>query len=373
MKILHVIDSEGFYGAETVLIDLAAEQGRNGVQATILNMRPCPVGDQSLEAEARKQGLEFAIIPLKSGLDIIGAKRIVHYARNNHFDIIHSHGYKANILLGLMPGWLRKLPIVTTLHGWCSTKKFTKLWLFEQLDRVSLKFMDAVVVVNKSMTTHPYLQNRQMKIQVVNNGIPEINFDTSCLEPRIKKFCAHGFILGAIGRLSKEKGFDNLIVALSLLRKKEISVRLVIIGEGPERENLEQEIKKYDLQQYVCLAGYQQTAKNYLKLFDMFVMPSLTEGLPITLLEAMQAQVPIVASNVGGIPYIIKHEESGFLFPKQSIEDLIVCICNCINQNELSKEMTATAYEKVMKHYSSKVMSQSYLEIYSKINMKVQR
>ena len=370
MKILHVIDSEGFYGAETVLVDLVAEQKRLGIQATILNMRPCPKGEQSLEAAAGKKGLNFVIIPLKAGLDIRGAMRIVRFARNNHFDIIHSHGYKANILLGLMPKCLRKLPMVTTLHGWCSTKRFSKLWLFEQLDLLSLWFMDAVVVVNKSMNRHPYLRKQGLKIQVVNNGIPLIDFAKSSTlrEQDIVDFCKKdGLVLGAIGRLSKEKNFALLLEVLIRLKKQGLDPYLVIIGEGGERPGLEMLIEKHGLGERVLLAGYRDGARNYISLFDLFLMPSLTEGLPITLLEAMQAEIPIVASAVGGIPEVLDKGKAGLLVNPKNVEELNNAIKRISEDFQLAEQLKKNAGKRVLEEYSCERMAEKYQQIYAKL------
>ncbi|CAK8725062.1 hypothetical protein GMJAKD_15505 [Candidatus Electrothrix aarhusensis] len=369
MKILHAIDSEGFYGAETMLVNLVAEQQRQGDRATIINMQPCPVGKPSIKTAAFKQGLEFDIIPLKVGMDFRGAWKIVRYALDNQFDIIHCHGYKANILIGLMPKLLRKLPIVTTLHGWCSTKKFTKLWLFEQLDLFALKFIDAVVVVNKAMLGHSYLQNSRLNIHVVNNGLPPINFSPfASLDQDIVNFCQRdGLLLGAIGRLSKEKGFDLLLEMLAGLVQQGINPSLVILGEGRERSALERLIAEHGLEKRVLITGYREGARNYIPLFDLFVMPSFTEGLPITLLEAMQADVPIVASAVGGIPEVLDDGKAGLLVKPGDREGLQRTIVKIAKDKQLADKLRKNAINRVNTEYSCSSMTYKYKHIYTGI------
>lgn len=368
MKVLHIIDSEGFYGAETVLINLVAEQKKQGIDALILNMRDADSSAHSLEVEALRQGLPFLVVPVKAGLDIAGAWKILRYAKQNRFDIIHSHGYKPNILLGLMPRMVRKLPMVSTLHGWTSTRKFTRIWAFEQLDLFSLKFMDTIVVVNKAMKEHSRLKKSNLSLHVVNNGIPQIDFESSQLDGTIQSFCSKDFVVGAIGRLSEEKGFEYLIEAISLLTAQGIDARLVIIGEGQERSFLEETIKRFDLQGKVLMPGFRENARNYLPLFNVFGISSLTEGLPITLLEAMQAKVPVVATQVGGIPEVLEEGVSGALVQPGSAEILAEGIMNFLGHRQDTKALLAHAYDRVMNTYSSKAMALGYLQVYQRLS-----
>lgn len=367
MKILHVIDSEGFYGAETVIINLAMEQKKIGLKPKILNLRYCdPVG-QSLESESTKMGIDFFVIPLRFGFNIIGAFRIVQFAIANGFEIIHSHGYKSNILLGLMPKMIRKLPMITTLHGWTSTKRFSKIWFYEQLDLISLKFIDSVVLVNQNMLTLPMLKKYKLNnLSVINNGIPRINFNNSDqpMDDKLLSFCKHPFVIGSVGRLSKEKGFEYLIESLHTLVQEGIDVRLIIIGEGPERDSLEAMVEQLCLKERVLMPGYLQYARNYIPFFKIFVISSLTEGLPITLLEAMQARVPIVATKVGGLPGVLQNGKAGILIDPCNVKSLVDAMKICYSNEDLIKELTLAGYEIATNDYSSNKMSSGYFEVY---------
>lgn len=370
MKILHIIDSEGFYGAEAVIINLVMEQKENGHKPKILNLRRCEPSEQSLESESTKMGLDFFIIPLRFGFNIIGAFRIVQFAIANGFEIIHSHGYKSNILLGLMPKMIRKLPMITTLHGWTSTKKFTKIWFYEQLDLISLKFIDSVVLVNQKMLSLSMLKKYKLKnLSVINNGIPLINFNNSGqpMDDKILSFCRHPFVIGSIGRLSKEKGFEYLIASLNALVQEGIDVRLIIIGEGSERGSLEAMVEQICLKERVLMPGYLKYARNYIPFFKAFVISSLTEGLPITLLEAMQARVPIVATKVGGIPEVLHNGKAGLLVDPCNVKSLVDAIEICYSNKNLVKELTLNGYEIATNDYSSNKMSSGYFKVYESV------
>ncbi|MFC1814844.1 glycosyltransferase [Thermodesulfobacteriota bacterium] len=367
---MHIIDSEGLYGAEVVLLNLALEQKKMGIQPAILNMRASKRYDQSLAAEASKMMLDFYSFPIRTRPDLLGILKIIRFAVSNGYRLFHSHGYKPNIYLGLMPKKIRKLPLVATLHGWTNTDSLTRMSLYEWLDTFSLRFIDTVVLVNKAMVSHPRLRKRRnLNLSVINNGIPLLDFNKPehFENDEIIAFCNQAFTVGAIGRLSKEKGYDHLIESFHLIIQKGIDARLVIMGDGSERHSLEKLIKDFKLTDKVLLPGYCTDAKNYLPHFNVFVISSLTEGLPITLLEAMQAKVPIVATKVGGIPEVLHNGRAGLLVEPFNLESLAEAIIVVYHHTKFANELTTVAYEKAITDYSSQKMATQYLDIYHRV------
>jgi len=385
MKILHIIDSGGLYGAETVLLSLVSEQVRMGLEPAIASIGNRGIQENLFENEAAKRGLRVKKFRFARGPNLIGAWKILRFAQREGFDLLHSHGYKGNILFGFMPYRFRKMPLVATLHGWTSTNRFSKLRLYEWLDLRSLRFIDAVVLVSKAMQSHKKPCSMSgVNFLVVNNGIPltDRNQQTDLansadqpsdssnqptLDRTIVDFCKHGFTIGSIGRLSKEKGFNYLIEALGLLNKEGFDVRLVIIGEGDERTLLEKLTDKLGLSERVLLPGYLKEAKQYIAYFDVFVISSLTEGLPITLLEAMQMGVPIVATEVGGIPDVLESGNCGLLCRCEVAGELASAIKRLYDDPELSHQLTIKAKENVLKNYSARSMAAGYVKIYSRL------
>ena len=300
---MHIIDSGGLYGAEVMLLNLVAEQVKLRLEPVIASIGDKGIDTKPLEAEAERRGFPVQKFRMHPGPNIAGAFEILRYAWRGGFDILHSHGYKGNILFGFMPRAVRKVAMISTLHGWTSTNGLSKMRVYEWLDAHSLKFIDAVVLVNKGMLHSPRLINiRGVNFQVVNNGIPisscssilsQANLTNQPFNNLYKKvvdFSQGGFILGTIGRLSSEKGFLYLIDAVKQARTSFDDIRLVIIGEGEDRKLIEEKIIECKLEKHVMMPGYIKEAKHYLKLFNAYVISSLTEGLPISLLEAMEAR-----------------------------------------------------------------------------------
>ena len=370
MKILHVIDSGGLYGAEIMLLNLIAEQIPRGQNPTIASIGEKGIKEKPIEKEALKRGVDVVKFRMQPGPNFSGVMEILRYAHRENFDILHSHGYKGNILFGFVPKFIRKLPLVSTLHGWTSTQGFSKIRIYEWLDLQSLRFIDAVVVVNQIMLAITRLKKRRgINLLVVNNGIRETDATAAdCkLDPKIIDFCNSGFVFGSIGRLSTEKGYKYLIEALTILVKNGLDVKLIIIGDGYERDNLEKQIRDNKLQNNIFLSGYREYAKCYLPFLNTFVMSSLTEGLPITILEAMQAKTPIVATYVGGIPDVLDNGQAGLLVKPKNPVELAKAMEMIYHDEKLAAQLTTIAYDRVSSKYSSKNMALGYGHIYQNL------
>ena len=389
MKILHIIDSGGLYGAEVMLLNLVAEQVKQGLTPIIASIGEKHIQEKPIEIEALKRGFNVEKFRMRNGPNYFGAMEIMKFIHSKGFNILHSHGYKGNILFGLLFKKSCQIPMVSTLHGWTSTDGFSKIRLYEWLDRKSLKYIDSVVLVTNAMKSHPKLKGlKDINFHVIPNGIPIEDHNTpaqippfspliptpsphpfihSDFDQNIIDFCSKGFTIGSIGRLSKEKGYNYLIEAFATLIKKNVGARLIIIGEGGERNELEALIARYELLDHILMPGYRKNAEKYIPLFNAFVIPSLTEGLPITLLEAMQSSVPIIATEVGGMPSVLNNGEAGLLVKSRNPLEITEAIGKLYNNKKLSDKLSTVAYDRVIAHYSSKNMALEYLNIYKSL------
>jgi glycosyltransferase involved in cell wall biosynthesis len=379
MNILHVIDSAGVYGAEVMLLNLMGEQVRLGHDPTLASIGEPGIAEKPLEAAASRAGVRVKKLRMRTGPNIQGALELLRFIREDRFDLIHSHGYKPDIFLGLFLKNCRKPPLLATIHGWTGTEGLTKLRLYEWLDSRSLASMDAVVLVSGTMRQHPRLSSCDpARVYVVNNGIcpagsadggPGNGDRVFCgLDRAIVDFCRGAPTVGAIGRLSPEKGFERLLDALPILVEREPAIRLVILGEGPERASLERRVAGMSLKSHVLLPGYRVEARKYLPLFSVFVLPSVTEGLPITLLEAMAAGVPVVSTRVGGVPELLRNGEAGVLLDDPSGPRLAECVAKLLHYDRLRTRITTKARAVVDDSYSSASMAAGYEKIYSNIS-----
>lgn len=372
MKVLQIIDSGGLYGAEVMLLNLMQEQAALGIKPILVSIGDPGVSEKPLEAEACRLGLAVHSFRFRPGPNLSGAVDIMRFARLQGATLLHSHGYKGNILFGLLPRFLRPMPMVSTLHGWTWTGGFNRMLLYERLDALAIRRVDRVVLVNESLKTHPRLQGGiQKRIRVIENGVSCGNdaqsVDISGLDQTIVDFCSKGITIGAVGRLSPEKGFDLLIDSVAAIRDQGRDLQLVIMGEGALRPALEAQIKKRGLEQQVLLPGYRAHGEHYLQLFTLFAMPSLTEGLPMVLLEAMRAKTPIIASSVGGIPHVLDQGVCGRLIPAGQRQPLADAIIKLLDNPDQAATQAVSAYQRLVQRYSSSAMAQKYLDVYREV------
>lgn len=367
MKVLHVIDSGGVYGAEVMLLSLMEEQLALGLSPVLASIGEPGQGEKPLEREARLRAIAVTTFRMRPGPNLAGLLSLLRFVRLERVDLIHCHGYKANIFFGLLPRPARRVPVVSTVHGWTWTGGFTRMMLYEWLDALSLTRMDRVILVNRLMRDHPRLKSRPgLPLEVVPNGIVERAGVASAagLHPQVESFCRRGPTILAIGRLSAEKGFDLLVEAVSQLVAAGQDVRLVILGEGEQRGELTRQVKLRGLEDRVLMPGYLENARSYLPVCAVFALPSHTEGLPIVLLEAMQAGVPVVATRVGGVPDVLQEGRGGLLVDPGKSESLQQGILEVLARPEVARDRATAAQKRVEEQFSSKAMAEKYYHIY---------
>jgi len=352
-----------------MLLNLVAEQLRMGIHAEIASIGAKGLHEKPIEQAARARGFPVSVFRMRPGLNLLGALKIRNYATDKNFDIFHSHGYKGNILLGLLPGKIRCIPLVSTLHGYTSTRQVSKMRIYECLDIAVLPLMDEVILVSESMRNSPRLKRiTKNNFRVIHNGIPPIADWGAPIDANqrhsIQKFCESGFIIGAVGRLSPEKGFLNLIEAFDIISKSIPDSKLVIIGEGALRSKLERKAESLGLKERILLPGYVSNAAYYMRFFNVFTISSITEGLPITLLEAMQRGIPAVCTNVGGIANVLRHEQNGLLVEPSDPAALSAAVERLFRESLLCEAICRQAKNDVTENYSSKRMALDYGELY---------
>ena len=172
-------------------------------------------------------------------------------------------------------------------------------------------------------------------------------------------------VVVAVGRLSKEKGQLDLIDAFSRLQSlKERKVRLLLVGDGPERPRIESAIRSLHLEECVTLAGYQSDVTPYYAIANVLVLPSHSEGSPNVLLEAMAAGLPVVATAVGGVPEIARNEHSALLVPPRDARAMAMALDRLLTDAPLATRVASTAYSEVRARFSVESYTRSLLTIY---------
>lgn len=227
--------------------------------------------------------------------------------------IVHLNSSKAGFIGAVAARLTGVRHIVFTVHGWPFNEPVSYV---SKALRWSITLLSILLVHRTIAVSHfgTLLSPLGLKTKTIHNGVDEVAYIDKATAR--KELCAlagipeDGFIFGTIAELHANKGIDVLIEATYIVD----DVQVIVIGEGEERETLEQLIKDLKLEKRVHLVGFIDNAARYLKAFDAFILPSRTEALGYVLLEAGMAEVPVIASAVGGIPEIIQDQVSGDLF-----------------------------------------------------------
>jgi len=374
MRILHLIHSEGVYGAERVLLYLAREQQQRGHEPFIGSIRDPGTAQTPFEALTTSWGLP--VVPVRVAPrptpGVVGV--LLRTVRELAPDVLHSHGYKANILLGPLSRRQRG-PMLATLHGQTNLRMFSRMWLYERLDRLALRRLDAVVVVARHMLKLRALQGvAPARVHVIENGIPTLTarlgdmsaYGVTALPKALVEFTTRRPTLMAIARLSPEKGLMQLLEAFARARALANSQhQLLIVGSGPLRASLVSRISALGLNDAVCLGGYVEGADRLLEHAAGFVMSSLTEGMPLVLLEAMQWRVPILATAVGAIPELLEDGRLGRLIAPCDPVALADGLRSLMSEDAKPEDIAGA--HAVWQRYSSQRMADQYFSAYGAI------
>ncbi|MCP3981364.1 MAG: glycosyltransferase [bacterium] len=359
MKIAHVIDSGGLYGAERVILDLMAEQTAAGEDPLLVSVGESSDPEKPIERAARAEGLEVQAVRMRRGLNRAGSLRLRRSLEAWGADVVHGHGYKPSIQLGLIAGRGRGYRLLTTLHGWTEISGWSRLRTYQWLETLACRRLDAVVVVDGGMLESSSFAACRSRMVEIPNGIAD---PSDGRDPAVDEESRGGFCVGAVGRLSPEKGLHDLVESIARVRVRAPDIRLLLAGEGPEREGLERRIASHSLDAH--FAGYVTPSAAVLSQLSVLALPSYTEGLPIVLLEAMFLGVPIVASSVGAVPRVLDDGRCGLLVTAGDPGALDAAILSVLDDPDAAHARCEAARARASEHYSRRVMAQRYSALY---------
>ena len=364
LSIAQIISTGGFYGAERVLLELATYLHDEGYESRVVILES--PGAAKLFREARERGLPATIIPCDGVFDRQSVAELRNYLIAQQVVIAHSHGYKSDLWLRrAAPPATRK---VATAHGWLSTN--AKLRFYEWLDKRALRSFAHVVGVS------PYLLEtirnsgvKREKSSIIENGVTLPSLSAATTSASLRRefgFAPEAKIIVRVGRLDHLKGNDLLLKALAQLAPRH-AAHLLFVGEGPEQPPLAQQAKDLGIHTHVTFAGFRDDVADILNAADLFVSPSLSEGLPMVLLEAMAARVPVVTTDVGAINTVIRPGENGWLIPPGNANALADALREALNAPEQGRAFAERAWQDYAANYSRAAMGAKYLQLYQNL------
>lgn len=370
IKILHLTYDMRIGGTEMVIKNIIEGCDNKSFQMSIYCIEPTlgPWGQ-----ELKDRGLIVSSYARREGFDFTLIRTLRAYIRDNNIDIIHCHQYTPWVY-GALASLMLNTKVIFTEHGRFYPDSTS--WKRRLVNPILSILTDRITVIAKatrqSLVEYEFL--REEHIKVVYNGIKEVNVDKSryALLKDSMDMPINGHVIGTIARLDPIKNQTMLLRSFALVLKKIKNVTLLIIGDGEERERLEELAKELGVKEQVIFTGYKPNPYEYLKLMKLFLLPSFSEGTSMTLLESLSLGIPCVVTNVGGNPEIIEHNFTGLVTPTDEHEKFASAIIELLSNEELCFQFSMNAKNTFQSRFTQQIMQKQYSAIYQQLAEKAE-
>ncbi len=366
--VLHLIETGGPGGAERMMVQLAAGLGSEYRSEAAL------IRDSWLGTALRMRGVPVKMLRHKSQgsfwklRDVATLRDLVRVIRERRVAILHTHEFFMNTV-GLVASLSTGVPLVATVHG---KNYYADRFRRRVAYRLVGRFAGQMIAVSENIRS--FLAEQvgipSDQIRVVPNGIA---LDEEPPRERLSALrTALGLdqdskVVGTVGSLYPVKGHTYLMDAIAPVVRRFAHVVFLIVGRGGLREELEARACGLGIARHLRFLGHREDVRDLLALCDVFVLPSLSEGMPLALLEAMAAGLSCVATKVGGISEVVDHGKTGLLVPPGDSHALAESIMTLLEDRTLARKMGGCARDAVARRFSLTKMVQAYQEIYAEL------
>ena len=367
MKVCHVAMGDLWAGAEVQLLTLMTCL----VRLPRFEWSVVLFNEGRLADELRKLPLSLSVIPERHHSPIAIAFRLAKIFRQFRPDIVHTHKYKDSILGSIVARCMGVPHVVRVVHGMPEPFKGlrnVKMAGYAIADRfVTAWFVDKVIAVSSDIEKVLLRTHGANRVVCIHNGIDlDAVHVTMQRADKRKEWRVDGkaILIGTVGRLVPVKGHAVLLEALRILRRSHPNATLLFVGDGPLRGHLEAETKRLGLDQSVIFTGHQAQSYDFINMMDIFVLPSLHEGIPMVLLEAFALKRPVIASRVGGIPEVVSHGHSGMLVSPANADELASGIGDMIENPAKAAAFGVAGRSQVECEFSASMMANRTAAMY---------
>ena len=370
IRVLNIIDTMSSGGVERRRLSMAKLLDKTKFELKII----CTNAVGSFPDEFKKYNVEIIEIgDLKSFLDIKQHQKVIKVINEFKPHIIHGAVFEG-VTMAAINGFYKSVPIIILEE---TSDPQNRSWRGNLL--MKCLCLTANKVIGVSPAAQYYLENKiklsKDKVVLINNGVvvPEmVSEETKKSIKEKHKILNDEIVIGSVGRMNSDahKRFSDLIQAFSILAKKNNKVKLVLVGDGPEKSNYEDLVEKLGIQNQVVFAGYQNEIGTYYAFFDIFCLVSAFEAFGLVLAEAMLHKLPVIATNVGGMKFIVDDNETGFLVEKFDVKAINEKL-DILSQNaDLRKQLGENGYSKAMKNYTEERYVNNVADLYMELVLK---
>jgi glycosyltransferase involved in cell wall biosynthesis len=312
----------------------------------------------SLVDAYRREALET--IPVELRDRVKAARFLVRLIKERKFDVVHTHNRDGDIA-GLIAGRTASVSaVVSTVHAYINRDKFgnrkmnVPLWFYNKI----LKFLPhRIIVLSQGLKKHilEELKVNPEKISCIMNSVDLTKLKFSKESEEIKKelnISANTKIIGCVGKMIFLKGYQYLVDSAKEILQQFPDVKFILVGDGNQRKVLEQKVKEYGIQKNFIFLGEREDTIKILKAFDIFVHPSLSEGLPRVVMEAQGLKIPVIATSIGGTPEVVKDGKTGILIPPKNSTALSKAMISLLKDDKKREQMGEIGRETIEEKFS---------------------
>lgn len=362
MRVVQLTFDMSIGGAERVIYNLVRGMNRSQFDVSVLCL-DAPIGE--FGAQLENEGIAVTQFSRKPGLDLGLVAQIRRHIVDRQVDVLHCHQYTPYIY-GLFASILTRTSVLYTEHGRFhpDRRRFKRImanpmlgWLTAQITAISEATRRALI---------EYENFPAERIRVIYNGVPKVSGDRRRESELASSLdipeCA--FVMGSVARLDSIKNQAMAIRALGHVLRENPQAYLLLVGDGPERESLEQLTRQLQLSPRVRITGYQKDTERFYRMMDLFLLTSYSEGTAMTLLEAMASSLPCVVTDVGGNPEIVEAGKTGFVVASDDDAALGEKISLLCRNGEMRQRFGIAGRERFLKLFTAEKMVQHYESLY---------
>lgn len=368
IRILHLMGSWFIGGPEKQILQHAADLNSPDCEMIVGSFRNGN-GTPDILQRAKEKGLRTLELP-PGRFNPRTVFALAKYLRQEKITLLCTHTYKANVT-GFLASPLAGCTQVGFVRGWLA--ETWKVRQYESLDRLVLSHMKWVACVSRPQAEilKPRRGKKREPFVIPNSALllaqHERNRDNRGELRRSLGLPGECQLIGAMGRFSIEKGHRYLVEAMKSIVASQPRAHLVLLGDGRERENLEELVRRLGLEAYVTFAGFQSDIVPWIRACDVVANPSLTEGTPNVVLEAMALGTPVVATAVGGVPDVVQDGWTGYLVASEDVTGLADAILRSLDDPAAAAEVAARAFNKVTRDFSPQRQRQLLVAMYEEV------
>ena len=372
VRVCHVAVADLWAGAEVQLKVLLSKL----VRKADINLSVILFNEGRLEKEIGALGIPVKVFPENrwgSGKIFL---ELVHEFKKSNIQIIHTHKYKDTILAA-PAAKLSGIPhVVRTVHGLREPFEGLPAFnmsLYEAIERTVHRYcVDSIIGVSSQIENRYKAKGQVSSVTCIRNGIDLEGKAVQSDRWRMRKdlgIDSATCLIGTVGRLTPVKGIPYLLEAVTILVRQGAKVKILVVGEGGIRQDLIAQTHSLRIADNVVFLGHREDTDVLLQAMDIFALPSLSEGIPMALLEAMAASRPIVASRVGGIPEIIEDGFEGYLVEPMDVNNLAERCRQLIEFPEVARRMGEQGRKRVERDFSATAMADRVASVYKELLM----